>query len=331
MTPGARIAAAIEVLDRWRSGEAVEKALTGWARGHRFAGSKDRAAIRDHVFDALRCARSYAWLGGAEDGRGLMLGALRAAGRDPAELFTGEGYLRVNSARTSPGSAAKSLLEQGVATEPVPGISTALRVTENPRRIAQSRAYQDGLVELQDASSQAVCAALPIEKGARVLDYCAGGGGKALALAARGARVRAHDANPERMRDLPERARRAGVQIPRWHKGDGGGFDLILADAPCSGSGTWARSPEAKWRLTRERLAQLTEIQDKILDEIAQLAGRDTALAYVTCSVLEVENRARIDAFLTRHPGWHLAAEQRLTPSDRGDGFYYALLTRGRD
>ena len=92
MTPGARVAAAIEVLDGWLSGAAAEQFLTRWARAHRFAGSKDWAAIRDHVYGAIRRRRSYAALGGAQTGRGLMIGALRAAGRDPATLFTGEGY-----------------------------------------------------------------------------------------------------------------------------------------------------------------------------------------------------------------------------------------------
>ena len=92
MTPGARIAAAIALLDAWLGGDAPERLLTNWARANRYAGSKDRAAVRDHVYGAIRCKRSFAALGGAETGRGLMIGAVRAAGDDPAALFTGEGY-----------------------------------------------------------------------------------------------------------------------------------------------------------------------------------------------------------------------------------------------
>src|SRR6056297_2516470 len=92
MTPAARIAAAIEILDRCRRGQPAERCLTNWARAHRFAGSGDRAAIRDHVFDAIRCCRSFAALGGGEDGRALMIGRLREAGEDPANLFTGEAH-----------------------------------------------------------------------------------------------------------------------------------------------------------------------------------------------------------------------------------------------
>ena len=92
MTPGARVQAAIDLLDEIRDGAPAERAITGWARRSRFAGSKDRAAVRDHVFQALRCLRSYACLGGANTGRGVMIGALRAAGGDPAEIFSGEGH-----------------------------------------------------------------------------------------------------------------------------------------------------------------------------------------------------------------------------------------------
>lgn len=92
MTPAARIAAAIAVLDEIRAGDAAERALTNWARRSRYAGSGDRAAVRDYVFDALRCRRSFGWLGGGEDGRALMLGALRAGEFDPSTVFTGEGH-----------------------------------------------------------------------------------------------------------------------------------------------------------------------------------------------------------------------------------------------
>jgi 16S rRNA (cytosine967-C5)-methyltransferase len=160
-----------------------------------------------------------------------------------------------------------------------------------------------------------------------VLDYCAGGGGKALALAARGAAVTAHDADPGRMRDLPARAARAGARV-EIEAAPAGAFDLVLCDAPCSGSGTWRRAPEAKWRLTPERLAALTELQAQILDQAAPLVAPGGALAYATCSLLEAENGAQTADFLARHPGWQLENERRLTPLEGGDGFYLALLRR---
>ena len=385
MTPAARIAAAVEVLDRWLAGDAAERALINWARAHRFAGSGDRAAIRDHVFDAIRRRRSLAALGGAETGRGLMLGALRAAGADPDAVFTGEGhapppliaaervvppspadplvrldcpdwlapalreslgaefepvmerlrhrapvFLRVNAVRASRDEAAQRLAQDGIATEPHPLSPTALEVMTNARRIKASAAYRDGVVELQDAASQAAVDLLrPLPAGVRALDLCAGGGGKSLALAAAGANVTAHDADAARMSDLPERARRAGAAIDLAEPGAAAGlppFDLVLVDAPCSGSGAWRRQPEAKWRLDAPRLAELLRTQDAILDDAARCVRPGGRLAYATCSLLAAENSDRVAAFLARRPTFRLEAERRFTPLDGGDGFYMAIL-----
>ncbi|MDF0595012.1 RsmB/NOP family class I SAM-dependent RNA methyltransferase [Psychromarinibacter halotolerans] len=382
MTPGARIAAAIAVLDEVLSGAPAEKVLTTWARRNRYAGSGDRAAIRDHVYDALRCRRSFAWLGGAETGRGLMLGAQRASGTDPSSLFTGEGYapapvgaeeagqdlsnapdavrldmpdwlmgplsdslgdrtepalavlrtrapvfLRVNIARADREDVRAMLAADGIETAPHPLADTALEVTSNPRRVAQSRAYLDGLVELQDASSQAACAAVPLEPGARVLDYCAGGGGKALALAARGARVTAHDSDPRRMRDLPVRAERAGAAIVTEETiADADRFDVVLCDVPCTGSGTWRRTPEAKWLLTPERLDDLCRTQAEILATAARHVKPGGTLVYMTCSMLTAENSAQIEEFLAASKGWTLTLSRRFSPEDGGDGFFVAVM-----
>lgn len=387
MTPGARIAAAIEVLDRIGGGEPAEKALTGWARAHRFAGSRDRAAIRDHVFDVLRCRRSAAWLGGGEDGRALMIGLLRLRGERAEAYFTGDGYapaplaagegqgpplssapgpvrldwpdwlmpetrrslgdaleavceagrarapvfLRVNLPKATPETAIAALAADGIAAHRHSRVPAAL-VLEGPARgLPQTTAFREGLVELQDAASQAVVDALPVDPGARVLDLCAGGGGKSLALAARGAQVTAHDADPARMRDLPARAARAGAEIAITDAPESGApWPLVLADVPCSGSGAWRRAPEGKWRLTPERLRDLASVQDGLLDRAARLAGERGRIAYVTCSVLECENADRVAAFRRRCPGWRLTMERRFLPGPEGDGFYLALLTRDR-
>ena len=383
MTPGARVAAAIGILDQALVGENAERALTNWARGSRFAGSGDRAAVRDLVYDALRCRRSFAALGGAETGRGLMLGAARAAGQDPATLFTGEGhapappqadetghppsptealdlpdwliprmqaafgadlpalaqtlrhrapvFLRANLARASRDMAQKALADEGVTAHPHRLADTALEVTDGARRIQASQAYAQGLVELQDASSQAVVAALALGDGMRVLDLCAGGGGKTLAMAAR-ARMQlfAHDAHHQRMRDLPARAARAGAKITLTDTPEAQApYDLVLVDAPCSGSGSWRRDPQGKWQLTPERLDQIGKLQTTILARAATLVRDGGVLAYATCSLLPEENRGRIDAFLTAHPGWHLTAEHHFTPIEGGDGFFLAVLTPG--
>lgn len=379
MTPAARLSAAIAILDRILAGTPAEQALVNWARASRYAGSGDRNAVRDVVFDCLRCRRSFAALGGAETGRGLVLGSLRQAGTDPAPLFTGEGhapppltdadapeqpqgyaaldlpdwlapqlaqdlgadlpaiaeamrhrapaFLRVNLARTTRAEAMARLAAEGIEAEPHPLSPTALLVTTGARRIAASEAYATGLVELQDAASQAVVDALPLEDGMRVLDYCAGGGGKALAMAARARlKLAAHDADPRRMRDLPARAKRAGAQVSLVDTPRAGGYDLILTDVPCSGSGSWRRAPEGKWLLTPDRLDGLVKIQAQIIDKAADLLPPGGCLAYATCSLLSAENRAQIDAFLTRRPDWSLQFDRQLTPLDGGDGFYVALL-----
>ncbi|GHD99675.1 SAM-dependent methlyltransferase [Defluviimonas sp. 20V17] len=389
MTPAARLSAAMDVLDRVAAGGNAEQALTQWARASRFAGSGDRAAVRDLVFTALRRRHSHAALGGGESGRALILGALREAGTDPAALFTGEAhapaplsaqetahlarpvalegtvaldcpdwlapqlqaslgadfapvmqalrdrapvYLRVNTARGDRAAAQASLAAEGIATRPAPLAETALEVTGNERRIRNAQAYRDGLVELQDAASQALVAALPVRPGQRVLDYCAGGGGKVLALAARARQqLFAHDADPGRMRDLPARAARAGTEVQLLTGPEAaarGPYDLVLLDVPCSGSGAWRRAPEAKWRLTPERLRDLQEIQSEVLDKTMSYVAPGGCLAYATCSVIEAENGARIKAFLAAHPDWRCSFQRRFTPLEGGDGFYLALLTR---
>ncbi len=388
MTPGARIAAAIDVLDRILAGQPAEKVLTQWGRDNRYAGSGDRAAIRDHVFDALRRRRSYAAAGGSETGRGIMIGALRMSGRDPAELFTGTGHapptlseaeranpqadplplpvrcdvpdwlwplvqeglgpqavpalmalrnragvhLRVNLRKCDRDAAIAALAGDGITALPHPEVGTALVVTANERKLSSSRAYTDGLVELQDAASQAAVLRLPLKDGDRVLDFCAGGGGKSLAIGAlAGVTLLAHDADPGRMVDLPGRAARAGLQVRQVTTSALAGLgavDLVLVDAPCSGSGTWRRSPDTKWRLTAAGLEKLVAIQRDILDQAAGLVRSGSVFAYATCSILEAENRGQVDAFLARSAGWRISDELRLLPGPLNDGFYLVVLVR---
>lgn len=381
MTPAARAAAAIQILDTILEGVPAEAQLTRWARASRFAGSGDRAAVRDLVYDTLRRRRSRAALGGGETGRALMLGACRECGIDPEAVFTGEGHapaplsdaerasgraptpaeatdlpdwilqamasdlgetfpavaaalrdrapvwLRVNLAKTAEGAARQALAADQVTTEPDPRCETALRVTGGERRIQASAAYRGGLVELQDLSPQIACAALPVAPGMSALDFCAGGGGKALALAARGARVTAWDAAPGRMRDLPARAARAGVSVRIAAEEPHGLYDLVVTDVPCSGSGTWRRTPDAKWRLSPTNLERLVETQAAILRQAALHVRPGGRLAYMTCSLLACENEGQVARFLQTHPDFIMAESATLTPLTASDGFFYALLT----
>ncbi len=386
MTPAARVQTATEILDTILSGRAAEQALTGWARRSRFAGSKDRAAVRDLVFDALRSRRSLAALGGSETGRGLMLGLCRRDGTDPDTLFTGTGYgpavlddderdtqntpdsdaerldipdwlwprfvdsvgdqaeaaalalqhrapvhLRVNLRKGDRECALAALAQDGITCTPHPASPSALNVWDGARKVRNSAAYQQGLIELQDAASQAVVDALPVRDGMRILDFCAGGGGKALAIAARAeVSVFAYDADPDRMQDLPTRAERAGVEIVQITRAEAAAhapFDIVLIDVPCSGSGAWRRAPEGKWRLTPEQLDDLLIVQSSILDQAAPLVADDGVLAYATCSLLSDENSAQIDRFLGRHTGWQCLWQKSWSVTDGTDGFFAAHLT----
>ena len=382
MTPAARVAAAIDVLDKIQGGQPAEAALIAWARGSRFAGSKDRAAIRDHVFDVLRRWRSTAALGGAETGRGRMIGLLRQQGADVASIFTGEGhaphslsedekayvplsmspdaeadwpewlwpmlqadfghdaqgiaeaqqnraqvFVRVNRKLSTVEKVISGLKVDEIDAIAHPDVDGAVIITGNARRLQQTRLWDDGHIELQDAASQMAMARVAVTPHQTVLDYCAGGGGKSLALAAYGAVVTAHDADVGRMKDIPARAARAGTRIKTTNRPNGT-FDLVLCDAPCSGSGTWRRTPDAKWRLTADRLTELTKIQRSILDAAMTNVGQGGRLAYATCSVLNVENRAVVDAFIEDHPEWSLIDELKLRPTENHDGFYLAVLTK---
>ncbi len=383
VTPAARVAAAIEIVDAIVSGQPGEAALTRWARGHRFAGSGDRAAIRDHVFDVMRRWYSTAHDGGGTTGRARMIGLLRQAGADPANLFTGVAhapipltaeerrrpapagedvaldcppaasallrrdlgtafapvmaalrlraptFLRANLRRADPAAAIAALAAEDIDAVVLADAPAALRVTRNPRRIAGSAAYRDGLVELQDAASQALVDRLPLEDGQRVLDFCAGGGGKTLAMAARArANFTATDIDRGRLAQLEVRARRAGVGVTCAAPDDLGAaaFDLVLVDAPCTGSGAWRRSPQGKIDFTPAGLATAIARQATVLDAAARhVAGRGQ-LAYATCSILEDENAGSVRGFLARHPGWACTSEWRRRPDGNGDGFFLAML-----
>lgn len=380
MTPGARLAAAIAVLDKVQAGQPAEVALTNWGRANRYAGSGDRAAVRDIVFDVLRQKLSCAAWGGADTGRGLVLGWARKAGQEA--LFDGQGhapapatadevgqepegnaaldcpdwleaplrtglgadfpavmgamqarapvFLRVNLGRTTREAAAEALAAEGVEAVAHPLAVSALEVRSGARRVQATAAYLTGLVELQDAASQAVVEMLPLRDGMAVLDLCAGGGGKTLAMAAR-ARLRlfAHDSDRRRMADLPARAARAGVAVKIVDQPEKTEpYDLILTDVPCSGSGSWRRDPEGKWALTPTRLEALLVVQAGIMDRAAAMLGPGGVLGYATCSMIEAENGAQVAALMARQPGLQLVSERRFTPLEGGDGFYCAVLRK---
>lgn len=274
--------------------------------------------------------------------------------------------LRVNALKAEREAARAALAEDGIATEPGPLAPLALRVGGRVN-LAATRAFREGLVEVQDAGSQLAAALVGAAPGMAVCDLCAGAGGKTLALAgAMGnqGRLVACDVSQGRLDRARARMRRAGVQnvtvrvldTPgrRWLKRQSRTFDRVLIDAPCGGSGTWRRNPDARWRMDEDRLKALTAEQDALLTRAARLArpggGR---IVYVTCSLLRAENEDRIAAFLETEAGqayrpvpvaqvWAEAdlpapcpmpgdaTAVRLSPADHDtDGFFVAVLERG--
>ena len=385
MTPAARVSAAIDILDAVLDGARAETALTRWGRANRYAGSKDRAAIRDHVFDALRQRDSA--LGravGARTGRSLMRGILYVQGVDLDTIFTDARFapvplgaderifetvksdwvtcdipewlwphwcdslgdqaveiaqvlqqrapvfLRANLLKATVDQACASLSDAGYDVSPHSDVPTALCVTGRTAGLQMSEAYRDGLIELQDAHSQASITLLDPEQSGPILDYCAGGGGKSLALAAwLGEPVHAHDVNPRRMVDLPTRAERANAQISTRTKDQfAPDYGAVFCDAPCSGSGSWRRDPEGKWALTQDQLDALISTQREILSDAAKLVAPDGRLVYATCSVLACENQDQIDWFTVQNPTWRVETQKQWIPSAQGDGFFASVLTQ---
>ncbi|HKM63216.1 MAG TPA: RsmB/NOP family class I SAM-dependent RNA methyltransferase, partial [Acidisphaera sp.] len=260
--------------------------------------------------------------------------------------------LRVNTLKTTREAAQAALAAEGITAEPTPLSPWGLRVSGR-LPVTTGPAFRDGLVEIQDEGSQIVALMADARPGMRVADWCAGAGGKTLALAAcmqnRG-HIVACDVNVRRLDAAVRRLRRAGVHNverhlteagDRWVKRRAGSFDRVLVDAPCTGTGTWRRNPDARLRLTEADLRELTAKQASILDAAAPLCRPGGRLVYATCSLLPAENETQVNAFLTRRPDfrrlpatavWAGAPpgdDLHLTPARNGtDGFYCAVLER---
>ena len=385
MTPGAHIAAAIEVLDQILAGKNAEVSLIKWGRSNRFAGSGDRNAIRDIVYDALRQKNSLTKRSKNISGRSWIIALLKKREVNLDEYFGATRYspprvkkwelellpienesdlydipdwlwpkwkaslgikanqvadtlkeranifLRVNIIKGTREDAIQALEKDGIISKFHPTVSTALIVNKGTRKIKNSEAYNIGLVELQDASSQASVLKLNIDQNGPILDFCAGGGGKSLALSAYlNKPIFAYDANFERMKDLPNRARRsrANIRVIKSNDLKKSHYGLVFCDAPCSGSGSWRRDPEGKWSLTLQDYERLLSLQENILATASQLVKPNGNLVYATCSILKDENKAQIQKFLENENDWVFQKEKFSIPSELGDGFYFSILKR---
>jgi 16S rRNA (cytosine967-C5)-methyltransferase len=430
MTPAARISAAIEVLgDIETRRRPATDALKDWGLSHRFAGSKDRAAIASLVYDALRRKASAAWIMGEGTPRAVVLGMLRLqrnlSFEDIARLFSGERFapdpvtgeeraklegaelngapapvagdfpdwiepslarlfgpdlvselqaltsrapldLRVNSLKVATRSEAHDMLPHlGAIETPLSPWGLRIQPGEDGRgpAIQSEPEFIKGWVEIQDEGSQLAALLSGVKPDEQVVDLCAGGGGKTLALAAmmnNHGQLYATDSDARRLAPIHERVTRAGIRnvqirTPRA-KADAvadldGKIDCVVVDAPCTGIGTWRRNPDAKWRLRPGSLDVRRKEQAVVLDRAGALVKPGGRIVYITCSILPEENDDAVSAFLDRTDGFAPipAAEalksvglENLAPLVRTtqhglqmtplktstDGFYVAILRR---
>ncbi|WP_298912561.1 RsmB/NOP family class I SAM-dependent RNA methyltransferase [uncultured Algimonas sp.] len=422
MRLGGRISAAEEVLqDILTRRTPVAMALRDWAKGHRFAGSKDRAAIGNIVYDALRRRSSFAYRMDDDSPRALAFAAtVWGCGVPVSQLDFGEdrhapsvlskaetdrlqGRIDLNEAplwvqadvpewlwpafennftdeavlegqalarrppldmRVNTLKAKRDRIETDARPTPLSPIGLRHPPVDGFGRhpdVQSTQDYQRGKLEIQDEGSQLVSLLCAAQPGDKVLDYCAGGGGKSLAIAAdmdnRGA-LHAYDIDKRRLAPTWQRADRAGASIidviappaealPALK----GTLDRVLIDAPCTGVGTWRRKPDAKWRLTENALERRRKEQVTVLDQGSAFVRPGGFLFYVTCSMLAEENEAQVYAFLERNKGFALLSagevfEERfgadgpkpwsedgltltLTPASTGtDGFFFAVMER---
>ncbi len=429
MRLGGRLSGAIDVLkdieDRRRP---VADALKDWGLAHRFAGSGDRAAIGNIVYDALRMRLSHAWLMDDETPASLAYAVLiRQWGFSPEDLLKdfaddrfappplseaqraalssrtldeaplhvqgdipdwiqpafeaafGEAWLteaqafaqrptldlRANTLKASREKVVKALDRSGALPAAIAPNGIRIPAGEGASRLPNVTAelsFQKGWFEVQDEGSQIVAELAHPGEHDQVLDFCAGGGGKTLAMAAamnNKGQVHAYDADRKRLAPIIERLRRAGTRNVQVHDDvrqlDGlkEKLDVVLVDAPCTGTGTWRRRPDTKWRLTQKNVEERAAQQQEALAEAAAFVKPGGSLVYITCSVLPEENDRQIERFSSDHPQFApepvmetwtslfgagaprpLARDGRtvtLTPASTGtDGFFFCRLRKAQ-
>ncbi len=391
MTPSARLQAAIELLDEIivaarDNGASADNIAKKFFKARRYAGSKDRRAVREHVYAAIRRFGDR-----PENGRAAMVG-LAEEQTELRDLFDGSTY----------GPALLKEGEEKAAGENIPGWllsrfahsiddneQTALfdraplDIRLNPKKadskaialawpevetlplphgyrlptgtsVENSEAYNSGQIEIQDMGSQAIVAACLPRAPKLVLDMCAGAGGKTLGLAAQlpeDTRIIAADTDRGRLSRIEPRLRRSSTRnvetvllSPNKEIEALGPFknqcDLVLVDAPCTGTGTWRRNPELRWRMTPKRLEQTAQLQARLLELASNMVAPGGRLVYAVCSLLDAEGGDQAELFLKNHPDWRdievdlpIGRPYRkgtlLTPYHDGtDGFYFTCLEK---
>jgi 16S rRNA (cytosine967-C5)-methyltransferase len=249
-----------------------------------------------------------------------------------------EVVLRVNTLKTSKAELGKLLDSEGTETMTVDNFPDAL-VLKKRLNIFRSPTFKEGLFEVQDAGSQLIAPFLRVKEGQRVIDACAGAGGKTLHLASlmnNKGRIIALDTEAWKLDELRKRARRAGVSnietreitSSKVSKRLENTADRLLLDVPCSGLGVLRRNPDAKWKLSLEFIEKVKLVQQQILKDYSDMVKPGGLMVYATCSILPSENENQVKQFIESHANFELVEERHLWPSEGFDGFYIALVRR---
>jgi 16S rRNA (cytosine967-C5)-methyltransferase len=247
--------------------------------------------------------------------------------------------LRTNTLKIDKTQLQAQLSKEGIETDFIESHPDALKLKERANVFITS-AFQSGFFEVQDASSQLVADYLDVKPGMRVIDTCAGAGGKTLHLAAlmeNKGQIIATDIYESKLKKLKKRARRAGAHNISTRALDSSKVikklkntaDRVLIDAPCSGMGVLKRNPDSKWKLQPEFVENIIKTQAEILDKYASLVKKNGKLVYATCSILPQENEDQVKHFLANHSEFKFVKERKISAATSGfDGFYMALLER---
>ncbi|MEM9278665.1 MAG: RsmB/NOP family class I SAM-dependent RNA methyltransferase [Pseudomonadota bacterium] len=427
MRLGGRVQAAVEILeDIAKRKRPAADALKDWGLSHRFAGSGDRAAIGNLVYDTLRRQKSLAFLADSDEKLHLVYALVfrswqlnvsetRSAFKDDkfapgfpdeeaienllgrkvrnaeehiqadipewcvssfeanfSDEWIGEARafaerptldLRVNTLKSDRNKVQKQLARTGA--KPTTIARHGLRIETNKPfarqpNVQAEEAFQKGRFEVQDEGSQIVSDLVFARAGETVLDFCAGAGGKSLAISAameNKGQIHAYDIDKTRLAPIHERLKRAGTRNVQVHApgadlvSRSGNMDKVVVDAPCTGSGTWRRRPDAKWRLDQKNLEERLQQQEEVLSEAAPFVRSGGHLIYITCSVFPEENENQIYAFTEDNPEFELVSAGEvwedlfgynkpapwssdmktvtLTPaSTKTDGFFFAVMER---
>lgn len=246
--------------------------------------------------------------------------------------------LRTNILKTTPKELVADLKDEGVECFTIKGYPDAVQLQEK-KNVFLTSAFKDGLFEVQDAGSQKIGEFLEVEEGLRVVDACAGAGGKTLHLAAKmnnKGQIIALDIHAWKLAELKRRGKRAGAHnietrlisdnkvIKRLHDK----ADRLLLDVPCSGLGVLKRNPDSKWKIDEDFIQRIRQEQETILREYSKILKKGGKMVYATCSILPSENEHQVAKFLNEHPNFKLIKEHHQLPSDGYDGFYMAKLER---